>query len=367
MARNGSPSEQIKQTLRQMIEKGIFAVGQAVPSELELAAQYNVGRAHSRQALRDLESEGYILRSRGRRSVVAPKEQWPGRALTSVGENVIALALPTYQSRYCQAIQHGLFSVLAERGYQTIAYNLSFDETGEPRFLRHVSSLGLRALALWIQNETTEIEDLLREIVEAGLPVVLVDHEARQTSVDAVTTDNEKLGEELTRELIRRGHERIGFLRDTYNLMSTEERQQGFLRALAAAGIAYQETWGAAFNPHHAEEVVQAVDMVMARRNPPTAFYCSHDALAQVVSDRLTTLGYRLGEDIEIATSDDDGLLQERGVPAILMRQPGLAIGHKAAEMLLERMAEPSLAPRVVRLAPEWSIQEQLSVHVPSA
>ncbi|MBP9003448.1 MAG: GntR family transcriptional regulator [Candidatus Hydrogenedentes bacterium] len=354
MARNGSPSEQIKQVIRQMIEKGVFGVGQPVPSELELAAQYNVGRAHSRQALRDLESEGYILRSRGRRSIVAPKQQWPGRALTSVGENVVALALPTYQSRYCQAIQHGLFSVISERGYQSIAYNLSFDETGEPHFLKHVSSLGLRALALWIQNETPETENQVREIAESGLPVVLVDHEARQTELDAVTTDNEQLGEELTRALLQRGHERVGFLRDTYNLMSTEERQRGFTRALAEAGITYQEAWGAAFNPHHGDEVIQAVDMVMARRNPPTAFYCSHDALAQVVADRLNVLGYRLGEDIEIATSDDDGLLQERGVPAILMRQPGYAIGRKAGELLLERIADPSLPPRVVRLAPEW-------------
>jgi len=354
MARNGSPSEQIRQVLRQLIEKGVFGVGQPVLSELELAAQYNVGRAHSRQALRDLESEGYILRSRGRRSIVAPKQQWPGRALTAVGENVVALALPTYQSRYCQAIQHGLFSVISERGYQSIAYNLSFDETGEPHFLKHVKSLGLRGLALWIQNETLETENQIREISESGLPVVLVDHEARQTALDAVTTDNEKLGEELTRALLQRGHERVGFLRDTYNFMSTEERYLGFLRALEQAGIVYQEAWGASFNPHQAEEVMQSVDMIMARRNPPTAFYCSHDALAQVVADRLEVLGYQLGADIELATSDDDGLLQERRVPAVLMRQPGYAIGRKAGEILLERIADPSLPPRVVRLAPEW-------------
>ena len=354
MARNGSPSEQIKQVLQQMIEKGVFGVGQPVPSELELAAQYNVGRAHSRQALRDLESEGYILRSRGRRSVVAPKQHWPGRMLTATGDNVVALALPTYQSRYCQAIQHGLFSVISEQGYQSIAYNLSFDETGEPHFLKHVRSLGLRALALWIQNETPETENQIREIAESGLPVVLVDHEARQTTLDAVTTDNELLGESLTCALLQGGHERVGFLRDTYNLMSTEERYRGFLRALEKAGIVYQETWGASFDPHQSEEVMMSVDKIMARRNPPTAFYCSHDALAWVVADRLEALGYQLGEDVALATSDDDGLLQERGVPAVLMRQPGYVIGRKAGEMLLERIADPSLAPRIVRLAPEW-------------
>ena len=63
---------QIQQDLAAQIADGALRVGDALPSEVALSARYRVSRMTTRQALRNLELDGRIVRERGRGSFVAP-------------------------------------------------------------------------------------------------------------------------------------------------------------------------------------------------------------------------------------------------------------------------------------------------------
>ncbi len=58
-------SDQIKTVLKQAILDGHFKPGDKFPPELEIAAKYRVSKASAREALREMESEGLILKKRG--------------------------------------------------------------------------------------------------------------------------------------------------------------------------------------------------------------------------------------------------------------------------------------------------------------
>lgn len=61
------------------IQNGTYAVGDLLPSEMELEAFYNVSRTPVRQALNELENDGYIYRLQGKGSFVSnisPTERW---------------------------------------------------------------------------------------------------------------------------------------------------------------------------------------------------------------------------------------------------------------------------------------------------
>ncbi|MFE2447228.1 GntR family transcriptional regulator [Streptomyces melanosporofaciens] len=60
----------IAESLRERIRDGSLLVGQTVPSEAELCAEWSASRAPVRQALATLRAEGVISSSRGRRSTV---------------------------------------------------------------------------------------------------------------------------------------------------------------------------------------------------------------------------------------------------------------------------------------------------------
>ena len=61
---------QLKQRLLERLENGDLAPGEPLPTEMELVAAYAVSRATVRQAMKEIENEGYITRTPGRGTVV---------------------------------------------------------------------------------------------------------------------------------------------------------------------------------------------------------------------------------------------------------------------------------------------------------
>jgi GntR family transcriptional regulator len=66
---------QLQRVLLEQIESGRLVPGQAIPTEKELEAQYDLSRITVRRALDELARAGYITRERGRGSFVAVKIQ----------------------------------------------------------------------------------------------------------------------------------------------------------------------------------------------------------------------------------------------------------------------------------------------------
>ena len=58
-------SDQIVQQLEHMLLEGSFAPGQKLPTERELAAQFDVSRPSLREALQKLEAKGLVSRKQG--------------------------------------------------------------------------------------------------------------------------------------------------------------------------------------------------------------------------------------------------------------------------------------------------------------
>lgn len=61
---------QLREILRTDIEKGIWKVGEAIPTEQDLVVQYQVARSTVRQAIMDLVNEGLLYRKQGKGTFV---------------------------------------------------------------------------------------------------------------------------------------------------------------------------------------------------------------------------------------------------------------------------------------------------------
>ena len=80
---------QIKTRLLESIETGQLKPGDRVPSERELTTHFNVSRMTARQALTELENQGYLYRLQGKGTFVAtPKLDQPLAGLTSFTEDM---------------------------------------------------------------------------------------------------------------------------------------------------------------------------------------------------------------------------------------------------------------------------------------
>ncbi len=116
---------QISRHLREGIEKNIYGPKEKLPSEKELAEQFEVSRITVRRALQTLENEQLIQRSQGRGSFVCdPKSSQPALELTDFTEDM-ALAGRTASSQVlkkelCSASQRVSFALGLKEGTKVV-------------------------------------------------------------------------------------------------------------------------------------------------------------------------------------------------------------------------------------------------------
>lgn len=130
----GFPSRRIADDLRESIQSGQLAPGAEMPSENELAAEYNTSRKTARSALASLRSEGLITTGQGRRAVVRPRGQV---GITVTGSNYRkhrSLGLPGFNA---QALEQGqrprqeIREVIRIPAPPEVAMRLDIDEGAE--------------------------------------------------------------------------------------------------------------------------------------------------------------------------------------------------------------------------------------------
>ena len=69
--KNAPLYQQIYDEIKDAIEKGVYAPKERIPSELELAEQYEVSRITVRRAVEELCSDGYLVKQQGRGTFVS--------------------------------------------------------------------------------------------------------------------------------------------------------------------------------------------------------------------------------------------------------------------------------------------------------
>jgi LacI family transcriptional regulator len=199
------------------------------------------------------------------------------------------------------------------------------------------------------------VADYHREVslppLSAGTRLVLANCYDRSGTASVLPNDyqGQKL---LVRGLIERNHSRIAYLSLARSLDATRLRTQGYLDALAEAGIDHDpelvipadiETPDAA-----AEEQLlwDAIDRALSLPEPPTAICFGNDRMAMRAYGILRSRGLKLPDDISVAGYDNYTLITESLFPTLTsVELPYNAIGIRATQLLLTMINEGSPAP----------------------
>lgn len=338
----------IKEELIEQILDNKYKPGDAFLSENELMERYQLSRGYIRQILYELELEGFIFRSQGRRTRVADL-----RNITItppfLQNPTFAIAIQEQETKHELQIIQGFNEVANTHSIQTISYNMRFDENLEYQFLHNLKRMGIRGLALWTHFDTEQNRNLLHRLSEKHFPVVLIDRYLPGTQIDAVVSNNRMIGEKLTRALINKGHRRIAFFTSELRSSSARDRYEGYRSAIMSSWLDYRDDY-VVVAPY--EEVENATYRLFARRDKPTAIVYSFDALAAVSWKTLTQLGYAVPEDVEIATLADNDYHAKLGFPSWVFSQNSVEIGRTACSILIRRLEGDKKPAEIVSIPP---------------
>ncbi len=166
-------------------------------------------------------------------------------------------------------------------------------------------------------------------------------------------SDEESGAYTLVRHLIARGHRRIMHVSGPRGLLGAERRVLGYQRALAEAGIRFDESLlvEGFYQTSGGREAIRSWLSGHRGSQLPEAIFCANDVSAMGCIEALAEAGIRVPEDVSVAGFDDT-LGARTTVPQLTtMRQPLRAMGVKAVEILLDQIPYTSVgkpAPRPV-------------------
>jgi DNA-binding LacI/PurR family transcriptional regulator len=245
----------------------------------------------------------------------------------------------------------GIESALHANGYSLVVFNV---ETAARRdtclhdISRHDRSDGALIISL------TPREDEILALREAGTAVAMVDTAAE--GMYGVRIDDIFGGEVAVRHLLDLGHRRIGFVGDSdeevrsFNFSSSRDRHAGYLRALAAAGVAPRAEY-ARYGAHGRYDARVLARNLLQLPEPPTAIFAASDTQAMGVLEAARDLKLRVSGDLSVVGFDDIDVAEYLGLTTV--QQPLFTSGKRGVEILLSLLAgdPPALQSEVLPIA----------------
>ncbi len=294
-------------------------------------------------------SNGLHVRPEVRERVMATVERLGyrpnlvARSLRSQQSSTIGLIVSDISNPFFTAISRAVEDTGYEQGFSVLLCNT--DENPEKEAI-YLNLMRDTAVAGAIMSPTRQT---IANFADSNLPfpIVVVDRSISNGDVDAVLLDNVDAAYRLITHLIEQGYRRIAAL---CSEMSTGlERQIGYERALRAHGFAPKTEYMKYVPPKVEAGYVAALKM-LDLAEPPDALFTVNSLLAEGALQAIRERNLTIPDDIALVTFDETSwasLVQ----PAItLIAQPTYEIGKTAAELLLQRIADPSRPTRQVIL-----------------
>lgn len=339
---------QLTDRLRQQIESGAWQPGYRLPPEVELTSQLAVSRGTVRQAMDVLVSQGLLQRIPGKGTFVSAPD-------VRVRSQLIGIVVPYLRDSLTTDIVRGAESVLRRSGFSLIFCHSEGDLELERAQLERLQREGACGLILFPISAADEAA-LLTRLIQSQMSLVLIDRRLPGLSADCVVADNHGGAYRAVEHLLALGHRRIVCISLPEQPSSVAERVRGYQQALRDAGLLPLATVALAIERRAADESVPSysaaelapIDHLLNVHEPPTALFCVNDFIALGVMQHVLARGRRIPDDIAIAGFDDIVIAPYMPTPLTTVAQTTYEIGARAAQLLLDRIADAAQPVREI-------------------
>lgn len=257
-----------------------------------------------------------------------------GRALRMKRTQSIGLVVPDISNPFFASIASSVEAVARERGYVVLlgdSRESTEGELGAVEWMRDRKVDGI--LACPVGRSVDHLAACARD----GLPVVTADRIVGDPPLPYVAADNETGGRLAAEHLLAHGHRRIGILRGLAGTTPDDERVRGFLRAAAARGVpaASVSMAGDAFSEVSGR---RAAERLLDLHPELTAVFALANVIALGAMKLYAERAVRVPRDMSLIGFDDHPYAALIDPPMTVIDQPVVAIGRRAAELLIDRI-----------------------------
>jgi LacI family transcriptional regulator len=251
------------------------------------------------------------------------------------------------------ALVRGVEDVAQGAGYSVVLCNSDDDASKEDQYVDAALAEQMAGVIISPSGDAANVNRL----IDARVPVVVIDRQADDVRADTVLVDNEHAAELATTHLIESGYQRIACITGPHSDFTADQRLLGYRRAL--------ESHGRAFDP----ELVRYADFreqggyramagLLTLRPRPDAVFAGNNMTTVGAMECLVDSGIRVPEEMGVVGFDDVPWAHLVRPSLTTVAQPTYELGRTAADLLSQRIANPNRAPSTITLNTKLQIRD---------
>lgn len=340
----------LKQSILDKIREENVQPETPVPSEAELALQYGFSRNTIRQALKELELEGYLYRVKGKGTFI--------RSGTGLCSRKIALFLRQVSDMIhpvTAEMIHGLNTELEKKGYFLDILTGARDFYSENLAKLSAQYAGF-ILASRIQDPRT-----LAELHKLSIPHLAVKNYDPSSGILAVRLDFEQGGRMIAEHLIDRGCKSLGLLCPGESLQIAAEFRKGVCETALEAGVRMKRVYQQATEGYSEEEARILAEKLVVSDDLPDGLICASDEQALAILEVFRNHKIRVPDDILLTGCNDLVFTRLMSPSLTTIHFPFEECGREAGEKILAMIHGEN--PESVLLHPELIVRESTEPH----
>jgi LacI family transcriptional regulator len=313
----------------------------------DVARLAGVSSATVSRALNDHPSVNPALVKRIRKA--AAKLNYRGnnaaRSLRRQRSDAWALIISDVGNPFFTMVARGVEDVAQRAGFSLLLCNSDEDPGKEARYLSVAAAEQVSGVILSPNMAGSDVSALQ----DMNIPVLAIDRPL--LDVDSIIVDSREGARDATAHLLDEGWARPACITGPETVDTAKMRLTGYLDALREHRRRSSITM-VRHADYRAGGGRAAMASLLDARRPPDAVLVANSVMALGVLDELKRRGLQAGRDLGLAAFDDAPWAAFVNPPMTVVAQPAYDIGHRAGEILLDRIAggtpRPGSAVRIV-------------------
>lgn len=356
-------SKTIAETLRSEICNGKFSKDKNFPSERALVRRFQVARGTVRAALKELELLHLVRREVGSGTrVVQPRSR---RAFAVIVPDIFY----SFYKRIVRGIERSLEARLGSGGFSFFVAALDDDPQVDSRVrierVRDFATMCTREKVSgvffqpfqFLRDSEKINRSILQILKEGNIPVVLLDSDfirpPARSEYDLAGIDNVFAGWQLATHVIEQGAKRVCYFSNPLPAPTSLKRADGVAIAVTEAELSWRRE-NIFFESPSNQRVLRSL---FSGKNRPDAIVVVNDHVASILLKTLASIGLSVPSDVLLCSVNGDPVSEESTPQITTIVQPCGRIGECAVDLMLRRIANPSLPVQEFLLAPRLEVR----------
>lgn len=276
--------------------------------------------------------------------------------------NTVGVIVPEMVTPFASTVVNGIQEVLYAHGIKVIIANSEENPEQEKENLRLMERFMVDGIII-SQCSYKQNKDEYMRLLKAEMPMVFYDRIPHGLDVSQVLVDDYMKAFFMVEQLIRNGRKKIVHIQGPVDIYNSIERLKGYMDAMDKFQLSeYIKTitsFGMNFNDGRL-----IADQLLDNEYDFDAVFAFTDTLAIGFMNRLRERGKKIPEDIAIASFSGTSLSTIVFPPLATVEPPLHQMGMNAAELILEKIKNPSAPSRSVILDAEIKLRASVMKNI---